>query len=292
MLFAMKRTLTEDVGILLLRHGFTVKNLSRGCFDLVARQGGAILLIKVLEDANSVSEEYTLAMQRIGSYIDASPIIIAQKAGHYLEDGVVYSRFGVYALNYGTFTSALESGLPFIFSTKAGLTAAVIGEKLKEKREQAGYSLGEISRKVGVSQRMIAKYEAGDADVSVSRAYSLQKMFGSGIFRKINIFSTGKKVEDAGKSSVAKKYSTLGFEAADIKNVPFDVIARKDKEIVFTEVGEKANPQLLPLQKLIEANTLVIFTKKRPKKIPALTKKEFLEYESAGELIRFLKEFE
>lgn len=288
----MKRTLSDDISVLLLRHGYTVKSLSSGSFGLAARRDTDILLIKVLEDANSVSEEYTKAMARISSYIAAAPIIIAQKAGHYLEDGVVYSRFGVSTLNYNTFRSTLENDLPFVFSSNAGLTAAVVGVKLRQRREESGYSLGEVSRKVGVSQRMIAKYESGKADVSVAKAYSLYKLFGGNIFRKIDVFSLRKAATDPKKSAVAQKYSSLGFEADDISRVPFDVIAKKDREIILTEVGDKANPQLLPLQKLIEANTLVIFNRKKPKAMPALTKKEFLEYESAKELIKFLKEYE
>jgi len=288
----MKATLVDDIGILLLKHGFTVKSLTRGCFDLVARSGASILLIKVLEDANSISEEYSEAMRKISSYIDAAPIILAKKAGNYLEDNVVYSRFGVYTLNYHTFGNALENTMPFMLSSKAGLIASVIGERLKQKREESGYSLGEISRKLGVSKRMIAKYESGLADISVNKAYSLYKIFGGGIFRKINILESWKTVPESKKSEVAKKYANLGFEADDTKKVPFDVIARKDREIILTEVGDKTNPQLLPLQKLIEADTLVIFKEKKPKKIPALTKKEFLDFESANELIKFLKEFE
>lgn len=288
----MKATLVDGVGVLLLKHGFTVKSLTRGCFDLVARKDTSILLIKVLEDANSISFEYAEAMIQLSSYIDAAPIIIAKKAGSILEDGIVYSRFGVYTLSYETFRSTLDNKFPFILSNKAGLTAAVIGEKLRQKREEAGYSLGEVSRKVGVSKRMITKYESGVADVSVNKAHSLQRIFGRNIFRKIDIFGRAKAMPASGKSEFAEKYTELGFKADDTKKVPFDVIARKDKEIILTEIGEKTNPQLLPLQKLIEADTLIIFKKKKPKDMPALTKKEFLDFESAKELIKFLKEFE
>ncbi|MAG15481.1 hypothetical protein CMO88_00295 [Candidatus Woesearchaeota archaeon] len=288
----MKKTLIDDIGILLLKHGFTVKSLRSGSFDLVARKDITILLIKILEDANSISKEYAEAMRKVSGYIDAAPIVITKKAGSYLEDGVVYSRFGVYTLNRNTFQSTLENRFPFILSSKAGLTAAVVGEKLKQKREESGLSLGEISRKVGVSKRMISKYESGLADVSVNKAVSLYKMFGSGIFRKVDVFQSWKSFPELRKSTVAGKYTDLGFEADDTKKVPFDVIAKKDKEIILTEVGDKRNPQLQPLQKLIEADTLIIFKDKKPKKVPALTKKEFLNFDSAKELIKFLKEFE
>ena len=38
-------------------------------------------------------------------------------------------------------------------------------------------------------------------------------------------------------------------------------------------------------------DNLVIFNKKKPKDVPAITKKEFLEFEKANQLIKFLKEF-
>jgi putative transcriptional regulator len=288
----MKRTLLEDVSVMLLRHSFTVKSLTRSCFDLVGRKGSSILLIKALEDANSISEEYAAAMKHLSGYIDAAPLIVAEKAGALLEEGVVYSRFGVYTLNPGTFAEGLNKSLPFLMAGRAGLTAAIVGERLRQKREERGYSAGVLSRKMGVSRRMIDRYESGQSDVSMSKARALYRLFGSGIFRKVDVFRERQREQDDVHSDVAKKYGTLGFEAADTTKVPFDVIARREKDIIFTEVGDVANPQLLPLQKLIEAKLLVVFSKKKPKGVPALTKKEFLEMESASEILKFLKEFE
>ncbi len=288
----MKRSLMEETGVMLLRHGFTVKSLTRNCFDLVARKETTILLIKVLEDANSITQEYAEAMKRLSSYIDAAPMIVAEKAGAYLEEGVVYLRFGVYTLNRETLGSSLDSQMPFMMSSKAGLTASVIGERLRQKREEEGYSPGELSRKVGVSKRMIGRYESGLSDVSLNKARNLYKEFGSGIFEKIDVFAINRSSDSLKKSEIARKYGSLGFEAADTKKVPFDVVAKKEKEIIFTEVGDKTSPQLLPLQKLIEAKTLVIFSRKKPKEVPAITKEDFLEFESAQEILKFLKEFE
>ena len=48
----MKETLLDKVNIFLLKKGFTIKNLTRTCFDILARKGSQILLIKILEDAN------------------------------------------------------------------------------------------------------------------------------------------------------------------------------------------------------------------------------------------------
>ncbi|MBI2659333.1 hypothetical protein HYX05_04525 [Candidatus Woesearchaeota archaeon] len=96
----MKQTLLDKLNAFLLKKGFTIKNLTRTCFDILARKNEQILLVKVLEDANSVSRESTEEMAAVASYINASPLIIAGKAGSRLEDNIVYSRFGIYTLNF------------------------------------------------------------------------------------------------------------------------------------------------------------------------------------------------
>jgi len=56
-------------------------------------------------------------------------------------------------------------------------------------------------------------------------------------------------------------------------------------------VGDKVHPDSLAVSKLIEADNLVIFSKKKPKDIAAITKEEFLDFEKSDELIKFLREF-
>ena len=107
----MKKTLLDEIGIFLLREGYTIKNLTRTCFDLLARKNENILLIKVLEDANSITREYSDGMRAISSYINASPLIISEKAGDMLENNVIYTRFDIYTLNFKTFLNCINTEL-------------------------------------------------------------------------------------------------------------------------------------------------------------------------------------
>src|SRR3990167_639938 len=127
----MKPKQIEELSLYLLRRGFTIKVLTRTCFDILARKESRILLIKLLEDANSVSEEYAQQMNHIASYIAASPLIIAEKAGSRIYDNIVYERFGIYTLNFNTFKASVDNKFPFIKSDHAGLTAHILGDKLK-----------------------------------------------------------------------------------------------------------------------------------------------------------------
>ncbi len=287
----MKQTLLEKVCMFLLKKGFTIKNLTRTCFDILARKNGQLLLIKILEDANSVSRQYTAEMVDIASYANASPLIIAEKAGKRLEDNIVYSRFSVSTLNFHTFLNCVNNKFPFIKRSHAGLTVSLIGKTLREKREELGYSLNGISKKIGVTSRMVMKYESEDSEVTINKAMKIYDLFGDQVFSKINIFKKHEHPQSKFETEVSRKYVELGFDATETKKTPFDIIAKKDKELILTEVSDKVDPQMQSLSKLFEADNLVIFSKKKPKNIPSMTKKEFMDFDKANKLVKFLKEF-
>ncbi|MBS3104630.1 helix-turn-helix domain-containing protein [Candidatus Woesearchaeota archaeon] len=287
----MKHTLLDKLNAFLLKNEFTIKNLTRTCFDILARKKEQILLVKVLEDANSVSRQSTEEMVAVASYITASPLIIAEKAGDKLEDNIVYSRFGIYTLNFSTFLNCINNKFPFIKRSHAGLTISVIGKKLREKREEMGYSLNSLSKKIGVTSRMVIKYESENSEMTVNRAMKLYDLFGNNVFNEIDIFNQRQHPASRFETEVSKKYVELGFDATETKKTPFDIIARKEDEIILTEVSDKVNPQMESLSKLLEADNLVIFQKKKPKNIPSMTKEEFMDFDKANELVRFLKEF-
>ena len=287
----MKETLLDKVNIFLLKKGFTIKNLTRNCFDILARKDSQILLIKILEDANSISRQYTGEMIAVASYLNASPLIIAAKAGSKLDDNIVYSRFDIYTLNLSTFFNCISNRFPFIRRSKAGLTASVVGKKLREKREELGYSLNALSKKIGVTSRMIIKYENENSEVTINKAMKIYDLFGHNVFNHVDVFTQRSHPESKFETEVSKKYIELGFDATETKKTPFDIIARKDNDIILTEVSDKVNPQMESLSKLLEADNLVIFHKKKPKNIPSMTKKEFMDFDKANELVRFLKEF-
>ena len=287
----MKQTLLDKVSIFLLRKGFTLKNLTRTCFDILARRNEQILLIKVLEDANSISRQYSEEMITVASYINASPLIIAEKAGSKLEDNIVYSRFDIYTLNLDTFANSIHNRFPFIRRSKAGLTASVSGKKLRERREELGFSLNALSKKVGVTSRMMIKYENENSDITINRAMKLYNLFGHDVFNEVNVFVNSMQPQSRFETEVSRKYMELGFEATETRKTPFDIIAKKDGEIILTEVSDKVNPQMQSLSKLLEADNLVIFKKKKPKDMPSMTKEEFMDFEKANELVKFLREF-
>jgi putative transcriptional regulator len=288
-----QRELIENVCIILIKNGYTVKSLAKSCFDIVARFEDKVLLVKSVEDANSLTKETVEEMLKVAEYLSAVPLIVADKAGFELERNIVYLRHGVYTLNLDTFENSVRNRMPFIKSSKAGPTVQLNGEILRHRREELGLSLNELAAKVGVSRKMIQKYEAGGAEITIQKAVKMHDTLGNEVFKRIDLFSARRLKMPVleRKGDVPKKYIDLGFKAEETRKSPFDVIAKKRKDIVLTSIGDKVDPNVHKISELISADRLMIYKKKKPKDIPSLKKKEFFEIEKAKALLKFLKEF-
>ncbi|MBA3064285.1 helix-turn-helix domain-containing protein, partial [Candidatus Woesearchaeota archaeon] len=114
-------------------------------------------------------------------------------------------------LNLATFRNCINNHFPFVKRTQAGLTACILGKKLKQKREQEGYSINELSKKLGVSSRMVVKYENNDSEIRIEKAIRLYNILGDEVFDKIKIFDSETSLYNQGKSDISKKYCDLGF---------------------------------------------------------------------------------
>jgi len=288
----MQMQLVESASLALLNEGCIVKTLS-GPFEIIARDSKRILFVKVLEDANSISEEQAAEFRKISSCLNVPVVIVANKAGSKLEDGVVYERFGITTMNLKTLRSCLRSDAPVIMRSKAGLTAEIDPVRLRQERLARGISLGRMAEYLGVSKRMVVEYEAGTSRITLSRAEALYSIFGDSVFRKEGIKSEAGTQYPEGRSVFARKYSSLGFSAFETKRMPFDLIAKRDrKRVILTKVGDRPSPVLTGISRLIGAFRLAIVGKDKPKDIPSLTRKEFMEFEDAKELLKFIEDFE
>lgn len=285
----MQQDLREKINALLLEKGFIVKNIERKCFDVLAKKD-EILLVKTVKDANSVSKEFCDELRQIGEMLGVAPFIVAEKAGDELIDEVVYSRFGVYCLNLRTFENCLNRNFPLVMRNRAGFTLKIKENMLKNLREEKELSLNFLAGKLGVSREMIQRYESGN-EMTLDRAEKIYNLFGDEIFEPINVFKINNRLIKSFNNEYVEKYNNLGFGATVLNKAPFDIVARKNEEIIFTEIGDSVKKQFFSISNLIDGDNLVIFKRKKPKDIPACTREEFLEFDKAGELLKFVKEF-
>src|SRR5207245_11118615 len=79
-----------------------------------------------------------------------------------LEDGVIYTRFGVSILSRRTLGEFLEEGVPpFLYSAPGGLYVRLDADALRRLREERQVSLGTLAAIAGVPRRTSQLYLEG-----------------------------------------------------------------------------------------------------------------------------------
>ncbi|MFH0798498.1 MAG: hypothetical protein V1906_03745, partial [Candidatus Woesearchaeota archaeon] len=135
-------------------------------------------------------------------------------------------------------------------------------------------------------------YENEDAEINVNHALKIYDLFGEDVFNRIDIFSRPSMDCIEVRSDISVKYASLGFNVFEATRKPFEIISRKDNEVILTSVGDILNKDAASLARIIDAENLVVFKNKKPKTESAsISREDFLEFEEAGEIIKFLKEF-
>ncbi|RLI78982.1 transcriptional regulator [Archaeoglobales archaeon] len=219
------------------------------CFDIVARKGDVVLLIKVLYNIDSLKPEMAEEMKTIAKLLNASPIVVGERFKFdYLERGVVYNRYGLPVINTATFYDFIvEKTPPMIYSAPGGHYVKLDSEKIREARERIGVSLGDIAKALGVSRRTVKKYEEG-IDTSIENALKLEELLGTYIIKAIDLLSfvqdevRGKKeikTDLKGKEEeIVEQLRCIGVEVHPLKHAPFDVVSKAEDDSVLTGVKQ------------------------------------------------------
>jgi len=177
-----RERLGEEVREILAKTGFFLseRTSARGlAFDVVARRDEVLLLIKVLQNVDAFARSSAEELKMIATTLRGSPLLIGERSGSGpLEDGVIYSRFGVPILSRRTFVDFFEEGVPpFIFAAPGGLYVKIDSEALRRAREERRVSLGALAEVAGVSRRAIQMYLEG-MSATVEIAMRLEEFLG------------------------------------------------------------------------------------------------------------------
>ncbi len=157
-------------------------------FDLIARNNGTLLVIKVVTHIDSVSEEAAFDLDVISHHLGGVPLIVGERAREAeLERGAVYVRYGIYAISVSTlYDYFVEKIPPLVYASPGGLYVNINGDALRELREGQRMSLGDLGQVLGVSRRTISKYEGG-MGTTLEVAIRIEEYFNTGVVESIDI---------------------------------------------------------------------------------------------------------
>ncbi|HLF15975.1 MAG TPA: transcriptional regulator [Candidatus Thermoplasmatota archaeon] len=249
--------LIEQVRATMTRAGFEVSercDLRPVSFDLVARRGKDLVMLKVLTNVDALSEPIAGEVKLLCKFLDARPVLVGLRAGTgELETGVVYARHGIPIVTPDTLEEYLLHGAkPMVFAAPGGFYVHLDAAALREARERLHLSLGAIAQVAGVSRRAIQMYEEG-MSASIDAAMRLEAYLRSELIRPLDPFTEfdpqryeppqAEPQGDPMAAVVARLLTALGYEVRSTRRSPFDALSRAEGDTLLTGVGEDS-PQL------------------------------------------------
>lgn len=215
-------------------------------FDLVARRGDELILVKVLRNVDAFSAESGHEMRRIGAYLDATPLVIGLRTrDEELRPEVVYFRHGVPVLSPDTAMDLfVEEIPPLIYAAPGGLYVNLDSEILADEREERGWSLGQLAKELGVSRRTVSKYESG-MDASIEVAMALEDLFEAPVATPIGILTDEEypvprdeeAIEesrpDVEDSDAVSMLIDVGYDVYQTIRAPFMAVGEDERDVIL-----------------------------------------------------------
>ncbi|UPV75787.1 transcriptional regulator [Halorussus limi] len=257
-----RSALVGNVTAMLEDAGFLVSDrcaIRPKSFDVAARRGRDLLLLKILANVDAFDGATGLEMRRLGDYLNATPVVVGLRTrDEELEPGVVYFRHGVPVLSPDTAMELFVEGMsPLIYAAPGGLYVNIDGDVLRDEREERGWSLGRLAKELGVSRRTVSKYEDG-MNASVEVALELEDMFEGDLTSPVDVLDGADEVregeptpEDPEPEDDDERIVTVltraGFEVHPTIRAPFKTVSEDNSSeenvltghSAFTKAAEK-----------------------------------------------------
>ena len=240
--------LLQTVTSILIMAGYAVSErcgLRPRSFDLIARKGDAIVVIKAVVHIDSMSEELAHELAAIAHFLKGKPLVIGEKARDAeLERGAVYLRYGIVSTSAMTlYDFFVEEVPPLVYAQPGGLYVNINGELLRTLREECGLSLGDLASALGVSRRTISKYEGG-MGTTLDIAFRMEEIFDTALVEAIDPLSHPNPFEEGMKErseELPPNFSRIGVEYFSTRNAPFEGLAFYGDDTILTGYGSAQN---------------------------------------------------
>ncbi|MCK4565940.1 MAG: transcriptional regulator [Candidatus Thorarchaeota archaeon] len=306
--------LTQELNSQLDEAGFSLSSqcdVRPSCFDLVARKGEQLLMVKVLSNIDALTKEDANALQLVAHFFNATPLIVGHKTRKgKLDSGVVYKRHGVSTIAPRSFQSMIvEKRMPREFAQRGGRLVAISGAKLREARLEQQMSTGNLADCIQVSARAVLAYEKDEMDVSIDIAERLEKVLETDLMIPIDLLQERAEIPtmqhgtptDVLEVRVNEFFARLGMKVLWTDRAPFHVAAKEDDTPLISGVGsikswslKKRIEILKSVSKVTEADAVIIVEEGQSKEnvvdLPVIRQLELDDIDKPRELKKIIEE--
>jgi len=239
----MREALLFKVLSLLKRNGFAVSTFlhTNSCFDIAAKKGNTVIVLKVLGNIDSYREEQAEELKKVAGIFNSFPFIIGERTKVFeLEKNFFYERHGINALSLSGLSDVLQKNFPEVKYFKGKKIVELNNEQIRKRRKNLGLSISDLSDKTHINNELLRRFEKGHS-TTLDSAKKLEKVLGEGIVKKVNLFE--KIYNTDGLFSVQHDSdfdwaSDLGMKLSLFDHSPFRAVSEKE-EIVIAKGGDK-----------------------------------------------------
>jgi putative transcriptional regulator len=302
----MKKELLASTCGLLARAGFyisTICTLRPSSFDFVARKDDMLLLVKVLNNIDALSEDVAQELLFLAKYLDGIPLLIGNRtsAGP-LEDDTLYYRYNVPIITHPTLGNVLRGIPPLVSAAPGGFYANLDGTRIRKLREDKAISLGQLARAVGVSRRTIRMYENGER-ATIEVAEKISAFLGDEVLKplELNDFMRNSELmlETPIQDRMLAMISSLGMSIFPTMRSPFHALSQAIDECLLVGVNDRRiieRAQIMANVSRVMEKRSVFFMEKSTTAtiagVPVIGRKEISGLDDAQGLLDLIKERE
>jgi putative transcriptional regulator len=307
----------EEVTSHLVEAGFDVStqcDVRPSCFDMVARRGDKIILVKTLANIDAFKKDDAIVLQLLAQFFDAIPLIVGKTARRgALDDGVVYKRYGVPTIAPRSFESMIvEEQQPREFIQRGGRFVSIDGEKLKEVRLSLNMTQEELADCIQVSARAVLAYEKNEMAVSVEAAEKLERELETDLIIPVDLLSSVAIPKDQPQTAAPIENVDLAqrvndfFEKLEMNvmwtdRAPFHIIAKEVGPPLMSGVGsirsralKKRVEIIKSVSEVTESDAVIIVeegkTEEAVSDLPVIRQLELEEIDEPRELKKIINE--
>lgn len=276
-------TLLQTVREILEQAGFQLTDICSFRtigFDFIARRDKTLLIVKVLTNVDSLSEEVANDLRSLASVLKASLLLVGERDGtSRLDDDVVYYRYGVQTITPATLRNHLVEGVPIqVYAAPGGFYVPLNGKRVREIRERKNLSRGDLARLIHVSRRAVRMYEEG-MDARVEIAAVIEEVLHPSVLTPVDILKPvdrlkiEKNIREIPwlygfQREVLSLIEKIGYRVIPLRRCPFEAVSKERKRLFLTSVHPynaslKERARVVGNIAKITKKHAVIFTDKR-----------------------------
>ncbi len=265
---------------------------SNTCFDIIAKDENATLLLKVYENIDSIRKEQAEELIKLSGVLDASCVIVGNRTKVFeLQHGTVYVRYGIPTITLGTFEKLLDEKIPQVKYFKGKHIVEIDFDALRKKRNELNLSLRELAQKIGIASGTLYRFEHG-ANTSVETAKRLEKELDTDLSKGIEIFGCRpqrKRIDEVPSEKLLEKVHDLGLRMALFEHAPFNAFGELENGmLISTGKGKFDIPKkALELRKtsaVIESDSIIVTKEYKYKSVEGIPIIGEAELETIGKI--------